>query len=148
MQSAEALAVEQATTMTELGFGPGEGVVTPYELPDIEQILVRNGSNGAGVVTARELENIHKQAYAEGFETGTSEGYADGQRRAAADIDARCQTLDAITRQLAQPLATRDEELETWVPGRVTCDTRARVEDARSDDNRPDSVGDADDRSR
>ena len=39
-------------------------------------------------------------------------------------------------------------DLETWVTGSLTCDTRDRVEDALSDDNRPDSVGDADDRSR
>jgi hypothetical protein len=39
-------------------------------------------------------------------------------------------------------------DLDTWVTGSLTCDTRDRVEDALSDDNRPDSVGDADDRSR
>jgi flagellar assembly protein FliH len=111
MHSAEALVSEQSSTMTELGFGPGSGEVTPYELPDIEQILVRNGANGAGVVTARELENIHKQAYAEGFEIGTAEGYADGQRRAAADITARCEILEAVTQQLVAPLATLDEEM-------------------------------------
>ena len=115
MHSAEALASEQSSTMTELGFGPGSGEVTPYELPDIEQILVRNGANGAGVVTARELESIHKQAYAEGFETGTVEGYADGQRRAAADIIARCEILDAVTQQLVAPLATLDEDMVTSV---------------------------------
>ncbi|MCC6708569.1 MAG: flagellar assembly protein FliH [Gammaproteobacteria bacterium] len=110
MHSAEAVASEQSVTMTE-GFGPGNGVVTPYELPDIEQILVRNSANGAGVVTARELESIHKQAYAEGFENGTMEGYADGQRRAAADIEARCEVLDNITMQLIAPLAKLDEEM-------------------------------------
>jgi len=115
MQSAEAIAIEQANTMTECGFGPGEGIVTPYELPDIEEILVRNGRDGAGVVTARELESIQKQAYAEGFETGTAEGYADGQQRAAADIEARRQTLSAIAEQLAQPLATLDEEMVSSV---------------------------------
>ena len=115
MHSAEDLASEQSSTMTELGFGPGSGEVTPYELPDIEQILVRNGANGAGVVTARELESIHKQAYAEGFETGTVEGYADGQRRAAADIIARCEILDAVTQQLVAPLATLDEDMVTSV---------------------------------
>ena len=115
MHSAEAIATDQANTMTELGFGLGEGVVTLYELPDIEQILVRNGANGAGVVTARELESIQKQAYAEGFEYGTAEGYADGQQRAAADIQARCDTLDLVTRQLAAPLAQLDEDMVSSV---------------------------------
>ena len=44
MHSAEALASEQSSTMTELGFGPGSGEVTPYELPDIDQILVAHPS--------------------------------------------------------------------------------------------------------
>ncbi len=115
MQNAEAIAAEQASVMTESGFGPGEGIVTPYELPDIEQILVRNGAYGAGVVTARELESIHKQAYAEGFESGTAEGYVDGQRRAAVDIQIRCEALDAISLQLVAPLASLDEEMVTSV---------------------------------
>ena len=115
MYAAEAIASEVGTRMDELGFGPGTGLVTSYELPDIEQILVRNGADGVGVVTARELESIHNQAYEEGFGTGSREGYADGQARAAQDIEARCATLAAITAQLATPLATLDEEMVTSV---------------------------------
>ncbi len=112
MHAAEIIDTTVGTSMDELGFGPGTGLVTSYELPDIEQILVRNG---AGVVTARELESIHKQAYAEGFETGSSDGYADGQARAAQDVQARCASLAAITAQLATPLAILDEEMVTSV---------------------------------
>ena len=86
-------------------------VVTRFELPDIEDILVRNGAGGAGVVTARELETIHKQAYAEGFESGRADGYRDGHGRAEAEVRARCQVLDGIVAQLAAPLATLDEEM-------------------------------------
>ena len=115
MHAAQAIDTDAATTMDELGFGPGNGLVTSYELPDIEQILVRNGVDGVGVVTARELESTHQQAFDEGFELGSNEGYADGQARAAQDIQARGAALDAVIEQLVNPLATLDEEMVTAV---------------------------------
>lgn len=105
----------QGMAMNELGFGVGTGVVTAYELPDIEQMLVRNGEHGAGVLTARELESIHKQAYAEGFDSGRIDGYAEGHGCAVQDIQARCATLDTVLGQLAAPLATLDEEMVNTV---------------------------------
>lgn len=115
MHAAASIEAALGTSPDALGFGPGTGLVTTYELPDIEQILVRNGADGVGVVTAGELENIHKLAYVEGFDSGSSAGYADGQARAAQDIETRCEVLAAITAQLAQPLATLDEEMVTAV---------------------------------
>ncbi len=86
-------------------------VVTRFELPDIEDLLVRNRGDGAGVLTARELEAIHKQAYTEGFDSGRADGYREGRARGEGEMQARARTLDGLAQQLAQPLAALDEEM-------------------------------------
>ncbi len=77
----------------------------------VEGAIVGEEGDRGRMPTAREVAALHEQAYQEGFASGREDGYAEGQRAAAADIAARSAALDGIVRDLAQPLATLDEEL-------------------------------------
>lgn len=70
-----------------------------WELPTVER---KTGSSSFGgkyvdLLTAKEIEKIHKQAYEEGF--------ASGQK----DVQARCQQFEALMKTLTQPLEDLDE---------------------------------------
>jgi flagellar assembly protein FliH len=86
------------------------GEVARFEFPEVEGIAV-DGCGGGAMLTARQLEALHQQAYREGYESGQAEGYAAGERRATEDMRARTQLLDTTLRQLSAPLAELDDTL-------------------------------------
>lgn len=87
------------------------GLVARYEFPEVEGTLLRSQDGVASMPTARQLEALQQQAYAEAYEQGEAEGYAAGERRATETLTERVTCLDGIIRALAEPLATVDEEL-------------------------------------
>lgn len=88
---------------------PGE-TVARYELPTLEGMLAGEFDVGR-MPTARQLEAMHKQAWAEGYAAGETDGYAAGEQRAATDLDQRLRVLDGMIRDLGAPLAELDREV-------------------------------------
>ncbi|MCZ6893784.1 MAG: flagellar assembly protein FliH [Gammaproteobacteria bacterium] len=85
--------------------------VTTYELPNVEGMIQGEFEGSASMPTARQLEAMHRHAYAEGFAAGEKDGCAAGEQRAAADVEQRIAVLDGILRDLSAPLAVLDHEL-------------------------------------
>lgn len=69
--------------------------------------------------TAEEIENIHKQAYDEGFNLGRKEGralgYKQSQQRVEQEHQQRTETLKGILNHLAEPLSQLDDEVEKTI---------------------------------
>jgi flagellar assembly protein FliH len=100
-----------ATGEARVGSAGAAAVVTPFEFPAIEGVVVGDLDGNAAMPTARELEALHKQAWAEGYESGRAEGQAAGEKRAAELVRERLARLDGILHELGAPLATLDAEL-------------------------------------
>ncbi|MCB1749916.1 MAG: flagellar assembly protein FliH [Gammaproteobacteria bacterium] len=88
--------------------GP-EDEVARFEFPNVEGVLVGDGGGGAGMPTARQIEQMHREAWEEGYASGEAEGYAAGEQRGAAAVRQRVELLDGVLRDLTAPLATLDE---------------------------------------
>ena len=86
-----------------------EASVARFELPDIEGTVI--GGLGGGMPTARQIEQMHREAYDEGFESGRSAGYTEGLERGVAEQRRRAEVLDGVLRELTAPLAELDEEM-------------------------------------
>lgn len=89
---------------------PDEGV-TRFEFPTVDGVIVSDSGGRGGMLTARQLEELHKQAHEQGFESGHAEGYAVGERLAATEFAKRAEILNSIVDDLARPLAKFDNEL-------------------------------------
>jgi flagellar assembly protein FliH len=87
--------------------------VERFELPIVEGEIATKlgGGTSTGMLTARQLEELHQQAYQDGYDTGQSAGYADGEKLAKDMLDKRADVLDGIIATLTQPLAALDIEL-------------------------------------
>ena len=85
--------------------------VARYEFPTVDGIIVGDIDGRGGMLTARQLEDLHKKAHQEGFDSGHAEGYAAGERLAATAFAKRAEVLDGIVRDFAAPLARFDNEL-------------------------------------
>jgi len=92
-----------------------DAVVTRFELPDIDGIVLSRLKASGAVQTARQVEDglagLSREAHAEGYARGYAEGRAAGERAAAADMTARLACFDAIMSQLSAPLAAFDQAL-------------------------------------
>lgn len=84
--------------------------VTRFELPAVEGVLAGDFDVGR-MPTARQLEAMHKQAFAEGYAAGEAAGYADGEARSADVTAQRLRALDGMVRELQAPLAELDRDL-------------------------------------
>lgn len=84
--------------------------VTRFELPAVEGVLAGDFEVGS-MPTARQLEEMHKQAWGEGYTAGEAAGFAAGEARAAEVTAQRAAALDGMIRDLAAPLAELDREL-------------------------------------
>lgn len=84
--------------------------VTRFELPAVEGMLAGEFDVGR-MPTARQLEAMHKQAFAEGYAAGEAAGFADGEARAADVTAQRLRALDGMVRELQAPLAELDRDL-------------------------------------
>ncbi len=63
--------------MSKIIRGDAQTVYERYELPNVKT-LHQQEKDRAGRVTAQQLEELHKQAYEEGFQQGKDEGYQAG----------------------------------------------------------------------
>lgn len=82
-----------------------------WVLPDVSDLHanhVPERSSTGGVLTAKQLEAIQKQAYEEGFAQGHQEGTAAGQTH----MQARARRLDQLMATFAAPFAALDERVE------------------------------------
>lgn len=74
--------------------------------------------------TAEEIEEIHKQAYDEGFKLGRKEGralgYKESQKKVAEEHKERTETLRSILNLLADPLSQLDDDVEQTITDMVT----------------------------
>jgi len=74
--------------------------------------------------TAEEIEQLHKQAYEEGFILGRKEGralgYKDSQKRVELEHKERTETLKNILNLMADPLSQLDDEVEKSIIEMVT----------------------------
>ena len=81
------------------------GEVEQWDLPEVND---SDEVQDCAPVTAREIEEIHRAAWQEGFEQGRREGLAD----AAREIAQKVAELDALMNTLVHPLEKLDEEVE------------------------------------
>jgi len=88
-----------------------EASVARFELPDIDGTVIGGLGGGGGMPTAGQIEQMHREAYEEGFESGRGAGYAEGLERGAAEQRRRAEVLDGVLRELTAPLAELDEEM-------------------------------------
>lgn len=87
-----------------------QGEAVRLQLPIVEGPIVGDYAAPPGAMpTARQLEALHKQAYDEGFALGRADGREMALARGKAEFGSRIQRLEAILRELAQPLAELDD---------------------------------------
>jgi flagellar assembly protein FliH len=77
---------------------------SPWVLPEV----AKAGTRSAGVLTAKQLEAIQKQAYEEGFALGRNEGLA----AARGQSQALAQRLQQLLTALARPFDELDQRVE------------------------------------
>ncbi|MBI4696182.1 MAG: flagellar assembly protein FliH [Gammaproteobacteria bacterium] len=85
------------------------GDVVRLELPAMEGPIVGGGTTHSAVhmPTAREIEQLHRQAWEEGLAAGRQEGL----KRGMLEIDRKVKQLDKLMTELALPFAELDEEV-------------------------------------
>ena len=76
------------------------------QLPDVGGDAFSSGTGG-GFITVGELQQIHKQAYEEGFAQGRKDGLAAGQ----SELKIQKARLHNILESLATPLANLDDQV-------------------------------------
>lgn len=86
-----------------------------FEFPVVEGEIVTDNNSDAdshgGMLTARQLEELHQQAHQDGYAAGQAEGYAVGERLAAVEVGEKTAALQEVIASLARPLAKLDNEL-------------------------------------
>jgi flagellar assembly protein FliH len=85
-----------------------DGQQSAYERWELPVVEGRGAVNSLRPMTADKLEEIHKQAYQEGFDLGHKEGLDAAQK----EIAAQMQRLNQILRALAEPLQAADQQVE------------------------------------
>jgi flagellar assembly protein FliH len=89
------------------------GAIQRWQCPVVEQ----SGSDcdtpvSLGPVTAETIEKIQKQAYNEAYDEGQQNGYKEGLAKAKAELDTQIQLFKTALRQLSEPFALLDQEVE------------------------------------
>lgn len=80
--------------------------IEDWSLPDVSDPQAQEDAGTP--MTARQLEELQREAQAEGFEQGRKEGLAAGQK----EIRARVHELSHLMQTLARPLEQLDENVE------------------------------------
>jgi flagellar assembly protein FliH len=75
-------------------------------------ITLAAGREPAAPPTAKDLEEIQRQAYKEGFELGRREGREQARREVESASRQRLETLAHLLRVLARPIEKLDDEVE------------------------------------
>jgi flagellar assembly protein FliH len=92
--------------MSKVITGEALGSCQPLQLPDVRGNTLSAGAGG-GFITVGELQQIHKQAYDEGFAQGKKEGFTVGQ----AELKSQAQRMREIINTLTTPLAEVDDQV-------------------------------------
>ena len=95
------------TVSTKILSGDDAAECSAWVLPDVSDQRSSRGP-GSGLLTAKQLEAIQKQAYEEGFAQGHKDGIDAGQTQ----IQARVRRLDQLMTTLATPFADLDQRVE------------------------------------
>ena len=87
--------------------------IARFELPIMEGpvIIGTDGVSPGGMPTARNLEELQKQAYDEGFSIGREEGYRYGLEQGATEIHEGKALFLSLLDDLAEPFAELDDEV-------------------------------------
>ena len=99
------------TVSTKIISGDAALDCSAWVLPDVSDPRGAGASGrgpGSGLLTAKQLEAIQKQAYEEGFAQGHKDGCDAGQTQ----IEARVRRLDQLMTTLAMPFAALDQRVE------------------------------------
>ncbi len=96
-----------------------------WHLPSVEGDIMppMDSAINPRLPTAEEIENIHKQAYEEGFNLGRKEGRAKGYKESQQKVEnehrERTETLRSILNLMADPLSQLDDEVEKTISDMV-----------------------------
>jgi flagellar assembly protein FliH len=89
---------------------------TQWQPPSVHRQGESAVGESRGLLTAAQLDGIHRAAHDEGFEEGRREGLTYGHREGLeegrAEVAARIQRLDQILRALDRPFEQLDQQLE------------------------------------
>ncbi len=98
------------TVSTKILSGDAALDCSAWVLPDVsdQRGAGASGRPGSGLLTAKQLEAIQKQAYEEGF----AQGHKDGSDAGQTQIQARVRRLDQLMAALATPFAELDQRVE------------------------------------
>ena len=92
--------------MSRVISGEELGSCQPLQLPDVGGNALSSGAGG-GFITVGELQQIHKQAYEEGFTQGRKDGLVAGQ----SELKIQKDRLQNIVDSLSMPLANLDDQV-------------------------------------
>lgn len=99
------------TAITKILSGDAAVDCSAWVMPDVSDPRSADASGrgpNSGLLTAKQLEAIQKQAYEEGFAQGHKDGIDAGQTQ----IQARVRRLDQLMTTLAMPFAELDQRVE------------------------------------
>jgi flagellar assembly protein FliH len=99
------------TVSTKIISGDAAVDCSAWVLPDVSDQRGSGASGrgpGSGLLTAKQLEAIQKQAYEEGF----AQGHKDGSDAGQTQIQTRVRRLDQLMTTLATPFAELDQRVE------------------------------------
>ena len=90
-----------------------------WQVPQVQGKIATDNENGVRPPTAHEMQNLHKDAYDEGFNMGRKEGkaqgYTEGKQQATAESSELIQKLKSILTTIAEPVSQLDDELENSI---------------------------------
>ena len=90
-----------------------------WQVPQVEGKIASDNDKGVRLPTAHEMQNLHKDAYDEGFnmgrKEGKAEGYKEGKQLATAEFSESIQNLQTLLSTLAEPVSKLDDELENSI---------------------------------
>ena len=96
-----------------------EAKVTQWRPPHVQKQGETVVEEARGLLTAAQLDSIHKAAHAEGYEQGRREGQAYGHREGLeegrAETRSRIERLDQLLSALDRPFEQLDQQLENEV---------------------------------
>lgn len=95
------------TAITKILSGDDAADCSAWVLPDVSDQRGARGP-GSGLLTAKQLETIQKQAYEEGF----AQGHKDGVNAGQTQMQVHVRRLDQLMTRLATPLAELDQRVE------------------------------------
>jgi flagellar assembly protein FliH len=109
---------------------PAGGTTDDVQVSDLSPEDVRRTA-GAALPTAAQLEQLHRKAYDDGYERGSTDGFRFGHQQgleaARAEVAEWAGRLDELVAALDQPFRTLDDQVEREVVSLVVAMVRQLV---------------------